>query len=161
MLLTTFDRRSREDGAKAVRRFGEPRIYVIGKLLVIGQVARYRYDRYGRCNCAKPTDRSRTDRCRLNAARKQVRGEVQEALCCSSRYAFRNFQHSSKEISKPLNRGIPHDRILGEGKSLFQTRDRAREIGSQRLRLCHSEMRCCATLRNFSGTHAKSTTSIV
>jgi hypothetical protein len=36
MLLTTFDRRSREDGAKAVRRFGEPGIYVIGKLLVIG-----------------------------------------------------------------------------------------------------------------------------
>jgi hypothetical protein len=36
MLLTTFDRRSREDGAKAVRRFGEPRIYVIGKLLMIG-----------------------------------------------------------------------------------------------------------------------------
>ena len=27
---------SREDGAKAARRFGEPRVYVIGELLVIG-----------------------------------------------------------------------------------------------------------------------------
>ena len=35
-LLITFDHRSGEDGAKAARRFGEPRVHVIGKLLVVG-----------------------------------------------------------------------------------------------------------------------------
>ena len=30
-----------------------------------------------------------------------------------------------------------------------------------KLRFCHSSMRCCATLRKFSGTRLKSTTSIV
>src|SRR5215469_9949208 len=46
----------------------------------------------------------------LNARRKQVRGEVHTALCCSSRYALRNFQHSSKEIS---NRWIAESRTIG------------------------------------------------
>src|SRR5438045_5071465 len=71
------------------------------------------------------------------------------------------FPAQLKRNLEPLNRGIPHDRILGEGESLVQTRDGAREICSQRLRFGHSSMRCCATFRNFSGTRMKSTTSIV
>jgi hypothetical protein len=46
----------------------------------------------------------------LNAARKHVRGEVHEALCSSSRYALRNFQHNSNEIS---NRWIAESRTIG------------------------------------------------
>jgi hypothetical protein len=66
-MLFALDHRGGKNGAKAPRRFREPRVYLIGQVLV--------------------------------AERKQVRGSVHEALCCSSRYALRNFQYSSKEIS--------------------------------------------------------------
>ena len=52
-------------------------------------------------------------------------------------------------------------RVAEAALRAFQARNGPREIGTQRLRFCHSSMRCCATSRNFSGTRLKSTTSIV
>src|SRR5271170_1381406 len=91
----------------------------------------------------------------LNAERKQVRGEVLFEI------RLEELPAQLERNLEPLNRGNPARSGPSEGESLFQTCDGAREIGSQLLRFCHSSMRCCATLRNFSGTRLKSTTSIV
>jgi hypothetical protein len=47
------------------------------------------------------------------------------------------------------------------GSGLGAARRPGMTILSLKSRFCHSEMRCCATLRNFSGTRLKSTTSMV
>jgi hypothetical protein len=92
-MLFGFVRRGGKNGAKAVCRFGEPRIYVIGRLLIVGM------DGVVAQNRQTDPERIIVDNPCLNVERKQVRGEMHDALCCFSRYVARNFQHSSNEIS--------------------------------------------------------------
>jgi hypothetical protein len=92
-MLFGFVRRGGENGAKAAGGFSEPRINVIGQLLIEVLTVQLR-------NTVRSIQNGSLSitPC-LNAERKQVRGGVHDAFCCSSRYVARNFQHSSNEIS--------------------------------------------------------------
>lgn len=116
-LLFTLDLRRGEDGAKAERRFGKPRINVIGKLLVVGM------DRIVAQNRQVDPKRIVVDNAVPECRAKTCPGRGAYGVVLLFEICLEKFPAQLERNLEPLNRSIPHDRVFRQGKDLIKAHD--------------------------------------